>query len=81
RLPFEILSPIFEQCLPATPSVHPRQAPAVFLRVSRAWRDIALATPSLWTTISDKNVFARRFAQALVQWIPAAGDRPISLVI
>ncbi|KAJ7643596.1 hypothetical protein FB45DRAFT_278494 [Roridomyces roridus] len=81
RLPLEISSVILKQCLPATPSVHSHQAPAVFLRVCRSWRDIALATPSMWTTISDKDVHFRHFDRALERWVPATGALPISLLV
>ncbi|KAJ7745197.1 hypothetical protein DFH07DRAFT_833809 [Mycena maculata] len=45
RLPLEISSEIFAQCLPARPKIHPLQAPTIFLGVCRLWRDIALYAP------------------------------------
>ncbi|KAJ7234799.1 hypothetical protein C8J57DRAFT_995544, partial [Mycena rebaudengoi] len=49
-LPPEITSEIFLQCLPAGQYISPHlsNAPLVFLAVSRAWRNLSLANPSLW---------------------------------
>ncbi|KAJ6610358.1 hypothetical protein B0H10DRAFT_1811711, partial [Mycena sp. CBHHK59/15] len=48
-LPNEITSEIFMHCLPAELE-QPRQsqAPILFLRICRAWREIARSTPGLW---------------------------------
>ncbi|KAJ7740247.1 hypothetical protein DFH07DRAFT_751730, partial [Mycena maculata] len=48
RLPLEISSEILTKCLPILPKCHPRETPALFLSVCHAWKNIALATPSLW---------------------------------
>ncbi|KAJ6610399.1 hypothetical protein B0H10DRAFT_1754619, partial [Mycena sp. CBHHK59/15] len=49
NLPVELVSEIFIHCLP-TGNVRPKrsQAPLVLLSICRAWRQIALSTPSLW---------------------------------
>ncbi|KAK7048976.1 hypothetical protein R3P38DRAFT_2606873 [Favolaschia claudopus] len=53
HLPLELQSHIFlfvdSQSLPQKPN--PNVPPILFLRVCRLWRDIALATPMLWTKI------------------------------
>ncbi|KAJ7181387.1 hypothetical protein C8R43DRAFT_870144, partial [Mycena crocata] len=53
RLPLEISSEIFMHGLPHESIPHARQnyAPMIYLTVCRSWRDIALATPSLWSAI------------------------------
>ncbi|KAJ6560373.1 hypothetical protein B0H19DRAFT_114793 [Mycena capillaripes] len=62
-LPVEITAEIFSMCLPTAEELREEHlqswskiaksnAPAVFLKCCRTWRDIALATPSLWATLS-----------------------------
>ncbi|KAJ7453639.1 hypothetical protein B0H11DRAFT_1740939, partial [Mycena galericulata] len=48
RLPLEISSEIFIQCLRPFPVPRARHAPMLFLNVCNAWTDIALSTPALW---------------------------------
>ncbi|KAJ7500974.1 hypothetical protein B0H11DRAFT_752822, partial [Mycena galericulata] len=52
-LPPEITSHIFLKCLPFHGRVQPSatKAPLVLARVCRQWRDVALATPRLWSSI------------------------------
>ncbi|KAJ7639379.1 hypothetical protein FB45DRAFT_905452 [Roridomyces roridus] len=57
-LPVEITIQIFTHCLPSFenlpnrgPLMGLKAPPAVFLAVCRAWREIALATPALWSTL------------------------------
>ncbi|KAJ7771102.1 hypothetical protein DFH07DRAFT_241723 [Mycena maculata] len=96
-LPVEITAEIFTLCLPTFPapeSSHrqPRRipgilnsrAPTVFLGVCRAWRDIALGTPTLWSTLEIG--FDTSFAlnpervQAFMQWwLDRAALCPLSL--
>ncbi|KAJ7887544.1 hypothetical protein B0H14DRAFT_2695195 [Mycena olivaceomarginata] len=96
-LPIEITAEIFTLCLPSIeelranryPSSHrwKTQAPMVFLAVCRAWRDIALATPVLWTTlylrldiihddVAEKEGEVEAFIE---QWLQRAAARPLSL--
>ncbi|KAJ3880130.1 hypothetical protein F5051DRAFT_324440, partial [Lentinula edodes] len=58
KLPVEIISEIFLQCLPEVdtlsfmrPEPHPDQAPLLLTQVCRSWRSIAIATPRLWSTL------------------------------
>lgn len=61
-LPVEILAEIFWHCVPdaatfqdpvlRTHQAHPLNAPILLTRVSRYWREIALNTPSLWSSLS-----------------------------
>ncbi|KAG1837743.1 hypothetical protein C8R48DRAFT_577243, partial [Suillus tomentosus] len=53
RFPTEILSQIFNHCLPdyiylLSPSSLPVQAPILLTRVCRRWREVAVGTPRLW---------------------------------
>ncbi|KAJ7159038.1 hypothetical protein C8R43DRAFT_1064331 [Mycena crocata] len=53
KLPFEITSKIFLSCIPPHGRIRPRhmQAPLLLAQICGHWRDIALATPELWSSI------------------------------
>ncbi|KAJ7649936.1 hypothetical protein FB45DRAFT_1050056 [Roridomyces roridus] len=58
RLPLEISSEIFLQCVPLRPEFpsghsqpQPHLAPLLLLNVCHSWTDIALSTPALWASI------------------------------
>lgn len=52
KLPAEILATIFWFCLPAAMSPpSPLQAPLLLCTVNRFWKEVALSTSCLWTTI------------------------------
>jgi len=51
RLPLEISSQIFLQCLPSHPKPRPQTTPMLLLNVCNAWTVIALSTPALWASI------------------------------
>ncbi|KAJ7758793.1 hypothetical protein DFH07DRAFT_1060319 [Mycena maculata] len=78
RLPFEISSDIFMQCLPDTPQPHPRFAPMLLLNICKSWSSIALATPSLWTIIHGESQSAK-FAELLEAWMSRARNLPFSI--
>ncbi|KAG2141855.1 hypothetical protein DEU56DRAFT_268578 [Suillus clintonianus] len=54
RLPAEILSQIYVDCLPETHHLlpTPTQAPMLLTQICRRWREVALDTPSLWCRLS-----------------------------
>ncbi|KAJ7472207.1 hypothetical protein FB451DRAFT_1036682 [Mycena latifolia] len=51
RLPVELSSEIFIECLPPRPTPDAQDAPLLLLNICKAWTDIALATPALWAAI------------------------------
>ncbi|KAL0579298.1 hypothetical protein V5O48_002696 [Marasmius crinis-equi] len=53
-LPLEVVAEIFHHCLPNQPFIRPSpfDAPILLTQVCRHWRDIALSTPSLWSSIA-----------------------------
>ncbi|KDQ17651.1 hypothetical protein BOTBODRAFT_64088 [Botryobasidium botryosum FD-172 SS1] len=55
QIPDEIFSMIFELAVPAGRK-DPREAPLAIAAVSRSWRRIALATPRIWTRITNSSV-------------------------
>ncbi|KAK7051898.1 F-box domain-containing protein [Favolaschia claudopus] len=61
-LPNEIVSEIFLHFIPPYPHpAHPvaEDSPAVLARVCRKWREIALATPSLWRAITMSSAISK----------------------
>ncbi|KAJ7448074.1 hypothetical protein B0H11DRAFT_2289986 [Mycena galericulata] len=79
RLPLEIPSEIFMQCLPilAEPGAH--NIPMVLLNICSTWADIALSTPALWAAV--RVVFPRPegFRQLLSTWLQRARNHPLSI--
>ncbi|KAJ7628084.1 hypothetical protein B0H17DRAFT_1285360, partial [Mycena rosella] len=51
RLPLEISSEIFIQCLSTRPRPGALHAPMILANICTIWTDIALSTPSLWAAI------------------------------
>ncbi|KAF8214165.1 hypothetical protein K438DRAFT_1803004 [Mycena galopus ATCC 62051] len=96
RLPFEITAKIFVHCLPPFANLgwsraineYKHEAPMVLTSVCRTWRDIALATPALWSiltiifdSIPDQVISNPRSVDAFIdRWLTRAGDCPLSLV-
>ncbi|KAJ6453156.1 hypothetical protein C8R45DRAFT_762361, partial [Mycena sanguinolenta] len=74
RLPVEISSEILVRCLPDSPRVYPHQVPLSFLRICHRWTDIALATPSLWTSILWESIAD---AVNLDSWLQQARVLPL----
>ncbi|KAJ7499544.1 hypothetical protein FB451DRAFT_1358693 [Mycena latifolia] len=95
-LPVEVTSKIFIHCLPSrddnsnlelvnfTPG--PGDAPHLFLKICRQWRDIALGTRRLWASLpitdTDWGFWARKKTERqpgdamLLRWISRAGSAP-----
>ncbi|KAJ6561465.1 hypothetical protein DFH09DRAFT_494198 [Mycena vulgaris] len=94
-LPVEITAEIFLLCLPPIETLRnfrvsinlKTQAPTIFLGVCRTWRDIALETPALWTTLYlDLNFIDPRVASTLGEvegwidrWLNRAALHPLSI--
>ncbi|KAJ7429493.1 hypothetical protein FB451DRAFT_1328394 [Mycena latifolia] len=85
-LPFEITAKFFVHCLPLphenfyseSPMAQELRetVPLVLLSVCRAWRNDAIATPSLWSTVSSKPGLIEGFIDL---WLSRAGRCPLSL--
>ncbi|KAJ6485607.1 hypothetical protein C8R45DRAFT_1214356 [Mycena sanguinolenta] len=80
RLPLEIASEIFLQCLlPPFMTRNPRlHVPLLLLSICNTWTSIALSTPGLWTSVTvdlhDPSPFARI-------WLQRAGNHPVSISV
>ncbi|THH03800.1 hypothetical protein EW145_g5998 [Phellinidium pouzarii] len=81
----ELLSLIFVHCLPtskfATPD--PKKAPLILSHVCKHWRNVALNTPCLWTTLrmfshGCSEETANRQIQVLNHWIRFSGRYRLS---
>ncbi|KAJ7160283.1 hypothetical protein C8R46DRAFT_956484 [Mycena filopes] len=73
RVPLEITSEIFRQCLPAShSSPTARHAPMVFLSVCRSWREKALSVPDLWTCMQIVSPRPDGFFEFVNLWLRAA---------
>ncbi|KAF7354744.1 hypothetical protein MSAN_01388500 [Mycena sanguinolenta] len=92
KLPSEVTAEIFVFCLPPIrlskyeDSCHVvphsvADAPLLFLRVCRAWRDIALATPRLWASIRLPSGGRWRPFDSWLSWLARAGSCPLSLAL
>lgn len=85
-LPTEILQQIFKSCLPNDRYVIPHilSAPLLLCQICRRWRDIAQATPELWSSIDvhDWGVWTADFYTAMVaRWLAAARTRPLTVSV
>ncbi|KAJ6510651.1 hypothetical protein C8R45DRAFT_1161391 [Mycena sanguinolenta] len=85
RLPYEISSEIFLQCLP---SVHDREPeagadhiPMLLLNICSAWTAVALSTPALWASIQIVFPRAEGFAQFLSIWFRRAAHCPMYICL
>ncbi|KAJ7813654.1 hypothetical protein B0H13DRAFT_1925306 [Mycena leptocephala] len=75
RLPFEISSEIFLQCLSFQPAPGARSAPMLLLSVCNAWTHIALSTPALWASIDLEFPGV----EILQLWLDRAQRRTLSI--
>ncbi|KII84432.1 hypothetical protein PLICRDRAFT_365336 [Plicaturopsis crispa FD-325 SS-3] len=85
RMPPEVLGEIFAFSLPAGRWIEPKidEAPLLLCRVCRRWRNIAISTPSLWSSISITVAEHHSKPQLpLIQtWLSRSGHRPLSFSI
>ncbi|KAJ7149623.1 hypothetical protein C8R46DRAFT_1125632 [Mycena filopes] len=81
-LPNEVVSEVFLQTLDKSPSLGGRGSPIYLGHICQRWRDIALSTPSLWSTM---NLAMRHFRapqnylRLLDAWLTRSKDCPLSI--
>ncbi|KAJ7608228.1 hypothetical protein FB45DRAFT_1067599 [Roridomyces roridus] len=86
-LPAEITSEIFTQFLPSEaerPSLVGPLSPSFLLQICRQWRDVALTTPALWSTMNldvDDSGRQDRQLHVLDCWFQRSGHCPLSISI
>ncbi|KAJ7651036.1 hypothetical protein FB45DRAFT_1050857 [Roridomyces roridus] len=87
-LPTEVTSEIFTRCLlpwPQRPEFKGPHSPSFLLRICRQWRDVALGTPELWSTMRldiKAHIGPRLRAdqlRSLKSWLQRSGDCPLSI--
>ncbi|KAJ7129213.1 hypothetical protein C8R44DRAFT_776170 [Mycena epipterygia] len=87
KLPVEITSEIFTQCLPAAEDdkkSYSMEAPMLLLKVSRAWAKIALATPALWAQLhldADRIRGSMEIETFAASWLSRTCNHPLSVTV
>ncbi|KAJ6455371.1 hypothetical protein C8R45DRAFT_1036137, partial [Mycena sanguinolenta] len=94
KLPFEITSQIFVNCVPDLQGAHPifdfspvrLPIPVLLTQICRAWREIASKTPRIWATFSLHVDEIRRKNYALhprrlAEWLEKVGSSPLSFIL
>ncbi|KAJ7766475.1 hypothetical protein DFH07DRAFT_342671 [Mycena maculata] len=71
-LPPEIMSIVFEFCLPFPVMPVPSKAPLLLGQVCGRWREIALSTPQLWNTIHLHDPYSSGICSLLEVWLARA---------
>ncbi|KAF8182149.1 hypothetical protein K438DRAFT_1162483 [Mycena galopus ATCC 62051] len=95
-LPAEVTAEIFIRCLPPFANLgwsrrideYENAAPVSLMRVCHAWRDIAIATSTLWSVLDVPfDIISASFASKqgcgedfIDRWLARAGQRPLSFV-
>ncbi|KAF7361481.1 F-box domain-containing protein [Mycena sanguinolenta] len=79
RLPLEISSEIFLQCLDPFPSPGESHAPTLLLNVCNTWTRIALSTPALWASIHIELPNTQHWKRVLPFWFRRARNRSLSI--
>lgn len=79
RLPPEILAKIFVICMPSygSPSFNPQCSPFLFGQVCIGWRQVALLTQTLWSSITVNPYWPSHKMAAL--WVSRAMSAPLEI--
>ncbi|KAJ7633148.1 hypothetical protein FB45DRAFT_522992 [Roridomyces roridus] len=88
-LPAEITSEIFLQFLPSYPErsrVIGPHSPSFLLQICRQWRDVALTTPALWSTVElilrvDSSRYHAQQLDLLKMWLQRSGNCSLSVLL
>jgi hypothetical protein len=83
HLPTEILQHIFKACLRRREYVEPdiRSAPLLLCQICRRWKDVAEATPELWSSIklNDRCIDNDSFTAMVTRWLAASRNRSLAI--
>ncbi|KAJ7706956.1 hypothetical protein B0H17DRAFT_1192500 [Mycena rosella] len=84
-LPHEILTEIFLHCLPDVEFVEPdmTSAPLLLCGICRQFREIALSTPELWSSLNFNLGWADEdgIEEGILRWLSRARRNPLSLCL
>ncbi|KAJ7126806.1 hypothetical protein C8R44DRAFT_851290 [Mycena epipterygia] len=81
-LPMELTSEIFMHCAPSTPRApSSSDAPLLLARVCSQWRNIAIATPQLWSTffLFADDPWTQAHESLLNCWLSRSRHDPLSI--
>ncbi|KAJ7101333.1 hypothetical protein B0H15DRAFT_408902 [Mycena belliarum] len=88
RLPDDIVREIFANCLPSHRNsiVSSDEAPLLLCQVCRPWREIALTTPRLWSSLhivlpKKPLIHLQVLTQIVSEWLDRSGVLPLSLSV
>ena len=88
QLPCEILAQIFSNCVPDktnVPIFSRNNAPLLLCRVCSSWRELALATPKMWTVVGiiirDPDADPSTYSQVINTWLKRSGTLPLTLYL
>jgi hypothetical protein len=85
HLPLELQAEIFLQCLPERTRIGAYEAPFNLLQVCSLWRNLALATPRLWTSfhvdLADRQTDEHNILTLLSLWLSLSKVLPISFSV
>lgn len=81
QLPDELLSAIFNYCLPEKQCFRTDCAPLVLTQVCSKWRTVAFDTHELWTSLSlnGDNLGCKQFMPLLYMWLDFSDERLIDI--
>lgn len=82
-IPIDIWEEIFVRCLPPSedPNYTTRAAPLLLCQVCRAWRQFAISSPSLWSSMRVVVSLGepRPHIALIAQWLERSGSLPLAL--
>ena len=97
RVPVDIWSEIFFHCLPqgddlfaSNPDevpdclsgrLSPRHPPTLFLQVCSSWRNIALSSPTLWSSIPLHSPYTQVPLSVVQTWLKRSQQAPLTVIL
>ncbi|KAJ6507813.1 hypothetical protein C8R47DRAFT_1099622 [Mycena vitilis] len=86
RLPDDVLCEIFVSSLPHTHNaiISSREAPLLLCHVSSGWRNVALNTPRLWSSLHvviPDHRFFQNITYMVEMWLSRSGILPLSISV
>ncbi|KAJ7111848.1 hypothetical protein C8R44DRAFT_711441 [Mycena epipterygia] len=86
RLPEDVVRDIFVACLPShrNPIMAPDESPMLLCQICSAWRNVALSTPRLWTSVHiviPTQPKVQALLEYLTIWLKRSGILPLSISV
>lgn len=80
RIPFELLSQIFKECIPTDPTISNRAASLNLCCVCRDWRLVALSIPLFWSSMKV-DVIRPQTMDFFIHWLELGGQCTLDIAI